>query len=80
MKRFYRRFSLSLSNLVAKNAFSIPYFRRLARKCLEILFATFHPRQVKRTPEDSINEFIIRKFNPVTVADFRLIFALILHA
>ena len=27
--------------------------------------------QVKRTPQDAINEFIIRKLNPLVVVDFR---------
>ena len=27
--------------------------------------------QVKRTPQDYINEFIIRKLNPLVVVDFR---------
>ena len=35
--------------------------------------------QVKRTPQDSINEFIIRKLNPLVVVDFRFISAF-LHA
>ena len=35
--------------------------------------------QVKRTPQDCINEFIIRKLNPLVVVDFRFMFAL-LHA
>ena len=35
--------------------------------------------QVKRTPQASINEFIIRKLNPLVVVDFRFISAF-LHA
>ena len=35
--------------------------------------------QVKRTPQDFIDEFIIRKLNPLVVVDFRFISAL-LHA
>ena len=35
--------------------------------------------QVKRTPQDYINEFIIRKLNPLVVVDFRFISAF-LHA
>ena len=31
--------------------------------------------QVKRTPQQSINEFIIQKLNPLLVVDFRLISA-----
>ena len=33
--------------------------------------------QVKRTPQESINEFIIQKLNPLPVVDFRLISALL---
>ena len=35
--------------------------------------------QVKRTPQGFIDEFIIRKLNPLVVVDFRFISAL-LHA
>ena len=35
--------------------------------------------QVKRTPQESISEFIFQKLNPLLVVDFRLISAL-LHA
>ena len=35
--------------------------------------------QVKRTPQDAINEFIIRKLNTLVVVDFRFIEAF-LHA
>ena len=31
--------------------------------------------QVKRTPQDYINEFIIRKLNPLVVVDFRFMSA-----
>ena len=31
--------------------------------------------QVKHTPQESINEFIIQKLNPLLVVDFRLISA-----
>ena len=31
--------------------------------------------QIKLSPQDSINEFIIRKLNPLVVADLRIIFA-----
>ena len=31
--------------------------------------------QVKRTPQEDINEFIIQKLNPLLVVDFRLISA-----
>ena len=33
--------------------------------------------QVKRPPQESINEFIIQKLNPLVVVDFRLISALL---
>ena len=36
---------------------------------------TLQSTQVKRTPQDYINEFIIRKLNPLVVVDFRLISA-----
>ena len=32
-------------------------------------------KHVKRTPQDPINEFIIQKFNPLVVADFRFLSA-----
>ena len=32
---------------------------------------------VKRTPQESINEFIIQKLNPLLAVDFRLISALL---
>ena len=38
-----------------------------------------HSSQVKRPPQDSINEFIFPKLNLLLVVDFRLIFIL-LHA
>ena len=38
-----------------------------------------HSSQVKRTPQDSINEFIIQKLNPLVLVDFRFISAF-LHA
>ena len=34
---------------------------------------------LKRTPQDSINEFIIRKLNPLVLVDFRFI-SVFLHA
>ena len=33
--------------------------------------------QVKRPPQEAINEFIIQKLNPLVVVDFRLISALL---
>ena len=33
--------------------------------------------QLKRPPQESINEFIIQKLNPLVVVDFRLISALL---
>ena len=35
--------------------------------------------QVKRTPQDAINEFVIQNLNPLEVVDFRFISAF-LHA
>ena len=35
--------------------------------------------QIEGTPQDSINEFIIRKFNALVVADFKF-FSTFLHA
>ena len=40
---------------------------------------TLQSSQVKRTHQESINAFIIRKLNPLLVVDFRLISAF-LHA
>ena len=37
--------------------------------------AHLQSNQVKRTPQESINEFIIQKLNPLLVVDFRLISA-----
>ena len=38
---------------------------------------TLQSSQVKRTPQESINEFIIQKLNPLLAVDFRLISALL---
>jgi len=43
------------------------------------MIVLLHLRQVKRTPEDSIYEFIIPKLNPLVVVDFRFI-SVFLHA
>ena len=50
--------------------------------CLEFIFEKsktqetgLQSNQVKRTPQESINEFIIQKLNPLLVVDFRLISA-----
>ena len=43
------------------------------------MFVLLHLSQVKRTPEDSIYEFIIRKLNPLVIVDFRFI-TVFLHA
>ena len=37
--------------------------------------AVLQSNQVKRTPQEAINEFIIQKLNPLLVVDFRLISA-----
>ena len=36
---------------------------------------TLQSNQVKRTPQEPINEFIIQKLNPLLVVDFRLVSA-----
>ena len=46
---------------------------------LILMIVLLHLSQVKRTPEDSIYEFIIRKLNPLVVVDFRFI-SVFLHA
>ena len=44
--------------------------------CLSaVFFALLQSNQVKRTPQESVNEFIIQKVNPWLVVDFRLISA-----
>ena len=43
------------------------------------MFVLLHLSQVKRTPENSIYEFIIRKLNLLVVVDFRFI-SVFLHA
>ena len=44
-----------------------------------IFFRYLQSSQVKRTPQNSINEFIIRKLSPLAVVDFRFI-STFLHA
>ena len=39
------------------------------------LWFALQSNQVKRTPQEYINEFIIQKLNPLLVVDFRLISA-----
>ena len=46
---------------------------------LILMIVLLHLSQVKRTPEDSIYEFIIRKLNLLVVVDFRFI-SVFLHA
>ena len=43
------------------------------------IFSSLQSSQVKRTPQNSTNEFIIRKFSSLAVVDFRFISTL-LHA
>ena len=38
-----------------------------------LLVSVLQSNQVKRTPQEYINEFIIQKLNPLLVVDFRLI-------
>ena len=40
-----------------------------------VFFNLLQSNQVKRTPQEYINEFIIQKLNPLLVVDFRLISA-----
>ena len=42
---------------------------------MALLSSVLQSNQVKRTPQESINEFIIQKLNPLLVVDFRLISA-----
>ena len=42
---------------------------------VENLTRQLQSNQVKRTPQEFINEFIIQKLNPLLVVDFRLISA-----
>ena len=46
---------------------------------MSFYYKNLQSNQVKRTPQESVNEFIIQKLNPLLVADFRLIPAF-LHA
>ena len=46
---------------------------------MSFYYKNLQSNQVKRTLQESINEFIIQKLNPLLVADFRLISAF-LHA
>ena len=61
-----------ISNIVAKgvtlicHAFSFYVY---------LLSSILQSNQVKRTPQECINEFIIQKLNPLLVVDFRLISA-----
>jgi len=41
--------------------------------CSFLLIVKLQSSQVKRTSQDAINEFIIRKLNPLVVVDFRFI-------
>ena len=43
------------------------------------IFSSLQSSQVKRTPQNSTNEFIIRKLSPLAVVDFRFI-STFLHA
>ena len=44
---------------------------------LDKMMAVLQSNQVKRTPQEAINEFIIQKLNPLLVVDFRLISAFV---
>ena len=59
---------------------SIETFFKMARKLSRQKFhnelaCVLQSNQVKRTPQESINEFIIQKLNPLLVVDFRFISA-----
>ena len=40
-----------------------------------VLAMFLQSNQVKRTPQELVNEFVIKKLNPLLVVDFRLISA-----
>ena len=42
---------------------------------MALLSSVLQSNQVKRTPQEFINEFIIQKLNPLLLVDFRLISA-----
>ena len=46
---------------------------------IKVVSYVLQSSQVKRTPQNSINKFIIRKLSPLAVVDFRLI-STFLHA
>ena len=48
-------------------------------KPLRVILWQLQSSQVKRTPQNSINEFIIQKLSPLAVVDFRFI-STFLHA
>ena len=53
------------------------YVKFRETEVIEILYPKIplQSNQVKRTPQESINEFNIQKLNPLLVVDFRLISA-----
>ena len=75
----------TISNLQTKRTYT-NRFRLVSNELRPCLFITIVKHvwcglspllsnQVKRTPQEPINEFIIQKLNPLLVVDFRLISA-----
>ena len=50
-------------------------YAKLTRVFQKLGLHALQSNQVKRTPQEAINEFIIQKLNPLLVVDFRLISA-----
>ena len=55
--------------------FSLNSTRLMWTLSMTLLSSVLQSNQVKRTPQESINEFIIQKLNLLLVVDFRLISA-----
>ena len=70
----YSSFFVTQSNLPAatRNSREVLHY-------IDCFFHTLQSSQVKCTPQDFINEFIIRKWNPLVLVDFRFI-SVFLHA
>ena len=64
--------SVSLKN-TRKDGKEVQYWQHVFEFCATIV--KLQSNQVKRTPQEYINEFIIQKLNPLLVVDFRLISA-----
>ena len=70
IKNLIKGFDLSHSN-------NFPFYTSAWSCILFCLGTHLQSNQVKRTPQEAINEFIIQKLNPLLVVDFRLISALL---